>query len=164
MATLYFDFEGSELFASPWSQWGTSPRTGWSSWSWWWQWRHSRPWAPRHPWWVNGQFIYCHFCQEINYMERIWIFSQIVVMSLCIYVWLFHPSEIYFAASHWPWDYMISFQASHLPGVPPSQGFLPVWLANLDWFVGGNFRLHALFFGKSYRENKNWWENTPKKL
>ena len=32
----------------PWSQWGTSPQTGWCAWSWWWQWQHWRPWARRH--------------------------------------------------------------------------------------------------------------------
>ena len=38
----------------------------------------------------------------------------------------------------------------------------PIWTD----FAGGNFRLHALFFGKSYRENKNCSgsENTQKKL
>ena len=38
----------------------------------------------------------------------------------------------------------------------------PIWTD----FVGGNFRQRVLFFGKSYRENKNCSgsENTPKKL
>ena len=31
----------------------------------------------------------------------------------------FSPSRaIYFEASHWPWDHMISFQASHFPPLP----------------------------------------------
>ena len=45
-------------------------------------------------------------------------------------------------------------------------GFDPSdWLIWTD-FVGGNFRQRVLFFGKSYRENKNCSgsENTPNKL
>ena len=52
------------------------------------------------------------------------------------------------------------------PRLPSHSGFGPSdWPIGTD-FVGENFRRLALFFGKSYRENKSCSgsENTPKKL
>ena len=35
---------------------------------------------------------------------------SLCVLNVCM---LSHPNAIYFIASHWPWDHMISFQAPH---------------------------------------------------
>ena len=50
-----------------------------------------------------------------------------VIESQCLYVCMSPPSDIYFEASHWPWDHMISFQASHWPSVRPPWTPLPPW-------------------------------------
>ena len=82
----------------------------------WWNLRFKAPYISQE--WLNLTEVLQFFCY-LSQMYFHWLgplgrVSHRVAMSVCLLVCLSAQSDaVFFEASHWPWDHMISFLASH---------------------------------------------------